>query len=127
MNSEEEALYYRLGGSGEIRQIIDDMYNRVLEDPLLKGFFENVDMTKQRQMQTEFIAAALGGPEKYGGLDLAYAHAGRGITSLHLSAFVGHLLAVLEERGVSDNDIHGVVTRINTYANDITGATSSDG
>ncbi|TWT62507.1 group I truncated hemoglobin [Rubinisphaera italica] len=127
MNSNEETLYYRLGGSKEIRQIIDDMYDLVLADPLLSGFFENVDMPKQRQMQSEFIAAALGGPEKYGGLDLPYAHAGRGITSKHLTAFVGHLLTVLENRGVSDNDIHGVVSRINTYANDITGATSSDG
>lgn len=46
---------------------------------------------------------------------------------MHLTAFVGHLLDVLEERGVDENDIQGVISRINTYANDITGASTSDG
>ncbi|MCA8982736.1 MAG: group 1 truncated hemoglobin [Planctomycetaceae bacterium] len=127
MNSQEQTLYFRLGGAEVLRQVVESMYDRILTDPLLKGFFEGVDMDKQRKMQSEFLAAALGGPEKYGGLDLAYAHSGKGITTVHLTAFVGHLLDVLEERGVDENDIQGVISRINTYANDITGASTSDG
>jgi len=127
MNPQEQTLYYRLGGAEDIRQVVDGLYERVLADPLLKNFFEGVDMLKQRKMQSEFLAAALGGPEKYGGLDLAYAHAGKGITSEHMTAFVGHLLDVLKQRGVDDKDIQDVVSRINTYTNDITGTTTSGG
>lgn len=62
MNSQEQTLYFRLGGAEVLRQVVESMYDRILTDPLLKGFFEGVDMDKQRKMQSEFLAAAAGRP-----------------------------------------------------------------
>jgi len=127
MNAPEQPLYERIGGPDAIQEVVDALYARVLADPLLKPFFENVDIVKLRKMQSEFMLAALGGPEKYSGMDLAHAHAGRGIKAIHFSAFVGHLLTVLEERGCSEADLMDVVHRMNLYSTEITGAVSTDG
>ncbi|WP_166827272.1 group I truncated hemoglobin [Thalassoroseus pseudoceratinae] len=127
MSSADQPLYEQLGGADAIPAIVDAMYARVLTDPVLKSYFQNVDLEKLRRMQTEFMGAALGGPETYSGMELSHAHQGRGITNLHFSAFVGHLLAVLEARGCSEQDTQAVARRINTYASDITGNVSTDG
>lgn len=127
MSSVDETLYDRLGGADVVPAIVDAMYVRVLTDPKLKPFFESVNLEKLRRMQSEFMGAALGGPEVYSGLELSHAHQGMGITNLHFSAFVGHLLNVLEARGCCEQDIQDVARRINTYASDITGNVSTDG
>ncbi len=127
MSSADQSLYEQLGGADAVPAIVDAMYARVLADPVLKAFFQSVNLEKLRRMQTEFMGAALGGPETYSGMELSYAHQGMGITNLHFSAFVGHLLSVLEARGCCEQDVQEVARRINTYASDITGNVSTDG
>lgn len=46
----------------------------MLDDPIVKDFFKNTDMNKQRQRQTEFITMVTGGPNNYEGLDMKKAH-----------------------------------------------------
>ena len=60
-----------------------DFYNRVLSDPELAPFFEASDIDKLRRMQREFFSVALGGPIRYDGQSLSYAHHGRGIRRTH--------------------------------------------
>jgi hemoglobin len=78
-------------------------------------------LEKLRRMQREFIGAALDGPQAYSGLDLSWAHAGRGITTEHFNQFAQHLLTTLEEIGVAPDDMQEVVHRISVHKNDITG------
>jgi hemoglobin len=46
----------------------------MLSDPIVKDFFKNTDMTKQRQRQTQFITMVTGGPHNYEGTDMKTAH-----------------------------------------------------
>jgi hemoglobin len=46
----------------------------MLADPIVKDFFKDTDMTKQRQRQTQFITMATGGPHNYEGLAMKPAH-----------------------------------------------------
>lgn len=46
----------------------------MLDDPVVKDFFKNTDMNKQRKRQAEFITMVTGGPNVYGGLDMVKAH-----------------------------------------------------
>ncbi len=120
-------LFERIGGEQMIVEVVDDFYDRVLADPELKPFFTNTSMDKLRRMQREFFSAALDGPITYTGKPLSQVHHGRGITKHHFTLFVNHLLDTLRDRGINDQDITDIISRISTYANEITGDISSAG
>lgn len=125
--TEGQTLYERVGGEAVLAEHMDAFYARVLADPELAPFFADARMDRLRAMQSEFFAAALDGPVHYSGLDLAVVHAGRGIRPRHFARFVEHLLETLRDRGVDERDVFEIVSRINTYAADITGEVGVDG
>ena len=78
-------------------------YEKVLADPLLSPFFDELDMSAQVQKQLAFLARAFGGPKELRGRDLRTAHAPlleRGLADSHFDAVLLHLRATLEEIGV---------------------------
>jgi len=117
------SLYERIGGEPAVSELMSAFYDRVISDPELRPFFEGVSMDKLRRMQREFFSAALDGPATYSGRPISEVHAGRGIELRHLRRFMDHLLATLRERGLGEDDAYEVVSRIHTYADEITGAT----
>ena len=104
-----------------IADVVDDLYDRVLADTELKPFFANTSMDKLRCMQREFFSAALDGPITYTGKPLSHVHHGMDITKHHFTLFVNHLLDTLRYYGISDQDVSDIISRINTYADEITG------
>jgi hemoglobin len=114
-------LYERLGGEIGVERLILKLYERVLADPALAPFFRGAAMEKLQRMQREFLGAALGGPQVYGGLALSWVHAGRGIATEHFNHFGRHLLTALEDMSVAPEDVREVVHRISALKNDITG------
>lgn len=123
----EETLYDRIGGSKVVSKLVFDFYQRVLADPELGPFFAETPVDKLRTMQAEFFSAALGGPIQYTGRSLSEAHAGRGISAKHLRLYLDYLLETLHDFDLDNDDRYDIVSRINTYADEITGATSVDG
>jgi hemoglobin len=117
----QQTLYERVGGEKAIHEMIHEFYDRVLSDPELKPFFKNTSMDKLRKMQKEFFSAALDGPITYTGKPLGDVHHGRGITIHHFALFVGHLLETLQARGIEEHDVQAIISRINTYADEIIG------
>lgn len=117
----QPSLYERLGGESAIEAIVKALYSRVLADDDLKAFFEQTAMDKQLAMQHDFLCAALGGPMAYAGKPLSHVHQGRGITTRHFAKFVQHFLETLQELGVSREDSDEVISRLNAFANEITG------
>lgn len=120
-------LYDRLGGEAVLESVVYDFYKRVFADPLLAPFFEGIEPERLQRMQREFFAAALDGPVGYSGRPLNEVHAGLGIKARHLARFLEHLLATLSDRDLTEHDRYDIYSRINTYANDITGSTTVDG
>ena len=127
MPNNHPTLFERIGGEQMIAEVVDDFYARVLADPELKPFFRNTSIDKLRSMQREFFGAALDGPITYTGKPLSHVHHGRGITKHHFTLFVNHLLDTLRDRGISDQDVTDIISRISTYADEITGDISSAG
>lgn len=127
MNDNQPTLFERVGGKQAIAELIDEFYGRVVADPELKPFFKNVSMNKIRRMQREFFSAALDGPIVYTGKSLGYVHHGRGITKHHFSLYVGHLINTLQDFAFKEQDVQDIISRINTYADEITGDVASGG
>ncbi len=127
MNDKQQTLFERVGGEQAISDLIHDFYDRVLADLELKPFFKDVSVDKLRRMQREFFSAALDGPISYTGRPLSHVHHGRGITKHHFALYIGHLIDVLQARGIDHQDVQEVIARINTYAEEITGDVGSAG
>lgn len=58
----DNSLYQKLGGKAAIDAAVDAFYVKVLADDRVKGFFADINMTRQRKKQKEFLSAALGDP-----------------------------------------------------------------
>lgn len=119
-------LYERIGGEATVARLMDSFHERVLADPELAPFFAGVSLQKVRSMQALFFCAAFDGPFAYSGRPLATVHYGRGIRPPHLARFVDSPLATLPDLRLDENDVLDIVSRLDTYADEITGDTSVD-
>ena len=127
MSEPKSSLFERIGGERAVSELVDAFYARVLADDELAPFFEHTSMEKLRRMQREFFAAALDGPPLYTGRSMSEVHAEKGIQTQHLARFVDHLMATLRDLPIDADDAYDIVSRINTYADEITGEATVDG
>lgn len=102
----ETSIFDRIGGAPAVSAAAELFYRKVLADPKLSGYFDDVDMEGQVAKQAAFLTMALGGPSNYTGRDLRTAHAPlAGLTDEHVDLVIGHLAATLAELGVAPDDI----------------------
>ena len=127
MSFTDEQLFEQLGGVNGVAELVEQFYQRGLEDDELAHFFANVDMKRLHNMQYEFMVSALGGPVHYSGAELRAVHEGRGITNQHFSKFVGHLADTMESRGISHLVVDAMLGRMATFRDKIVGGPTSGG
>jgi hemoglobin len=120
-------LYDRLGGDAAIADIVGEFYDRVRADTSLAPFFAHASMDRLLHMQREFLAASLGGPTRYSGLELSAAHARMNIRPQHFSRFVAHFLDTLVDRGTDEDVVEAVVDALWLYADTVVGGYGEDG
>jgi hemoglobin len=114
-------LYERLGGREAIASVVEDFYDRMLDDDRVAGFFEDVDMARQRAHQTQFLSSVTGGPVEYDGREMREAHEGMGITDEDYDIVGGHLDASLADAGVADTDREAVMQEVEALRDPIVG------
>ncbi|EMA61961.1 group I truncated hemoglobin [Halorubrum lipolyticum] len=115
----DHTLYERLGGREAIGAVVDEFYDRVLDDDRVAHHFEDVDMTAQRAHQTRFLSAVAGGPAEYDGDTMDEAHDGMGITGTEFGAIATHLDDALAEFDVDDADREAVLAAVEEFRDDI--------
>jgi hemoglobin len=94
------SIYDEIGGRDGVAVAVDTFYDHVMADDVLAPYFAATDMTRQKRHLRTFIAAAVGGPERYEGRDMGAAHAGLAITDDAFDRVVGHLVSTLDGLGV---------------------------
>jgi hemoglobin len=116
----ENSLYQKLGGKAAIDAAVEIFYKKVLTDNRVKGFFDDINMDKQRRKQKEFLSAALGGPLPWTGKDMRKAHQNiPGLNESHFAAIAENLKATLEELKVSKELIDQVLALVGTTHDDV--------
>jgi hemoglobin len=118
------SLYERLGGKAAIEAAVDIFYGKVLADDRIKGFFDGVDLAKQKAKQKAFLAFAFGGPANYSGKNMRDGHAHlvkRGLNDSHVDAVIENLGATLRELKVAEDLIAEVAKIANSVRNDVLG------
>jgi truncated hemoglobin YjbI len=56
-----DTIYEQIGGSAAVDAAVDLFYDKVLADDTINGFFQSVDMKKQRAKQKAFLTMVFGG------------------------------------------------------------------
>lgn len=116
------ALYEELGGDEAITVALDRFYEKVLADPKVSIYFEDVDVDRVKRHQRAFLAMAFGGPNTYQGRTLEAAHRSareRGLDEDGYEVFMGHFHDTLEELGVDAAKIDDVMAIAHTGKNDV--------
>lgn len=115
----EQTLYDRLGGHDGIRAVVDDFYDRLVEDEDLGPFFEGSDMELLRRTQTDFLCEAAGGPETYDAAPVREAHLHVPFTPEHIQRAVELLEESLDAFDVPAEDAQRVVNAVAAYEADL--------
>jgi len=118
------SLFQRLGGAEAVNAAVDIFYQKVLADPLLEGFFSDVDMERQIRKQRAFLTVAFGGAPRYDGRNLRSAHAHlveRGLNDSHFDAVVRHLRSTLEQLGVAEPEVAEVAAIAESVRDEVLG------
>lgn len=97
-------LYERVGGEAALFAAATLLYEKLLGDERVSGFFAGLDMDALIRKQTAFLAWAFGAPERYTFRPLDEAHrrlvVERGLSDVHFDIVAGHLADTLRELGV---------------------------
>lgn len=105
-----QPLFERIGGKDAVNAAVDLFYDKVLADPRIKHFFENVDMPRQISHMKAFLTYAFGGMDSYAGKNMRDAHAHLELSPEHFAAVAENLHGTLEELNVPEDLINEVMT-----------------
>ena len=106
------SLYEQAGGDDAIAAAVDSFYKRLLDDPIVAGWFAGIDLDDLKEHQRAFLAVGLGGPELYDGRSMRTAHSGLGITDDAYTRTLTHLADALTDLGVEASVVAQIVRRI---------------
>ena len=107
------SLVDRLGGRSGLHVAVVDLYERIVDDEQIAGYFDDVDLSSLRTHMVDFLIAALSGAvDGYHGRPLDQAHTGLGITDDAFDRVVAHLHEVLVDASAGADDIDQVIERL---------------
>lgn len=115
-----EAPLRMLGGERGVRVAVAMLYERVMEDPALAGYFSGTDMVRVRRRQADMFLA-LFGVQSYRGRSLRLVHQHLHITHEHVERLLDHVAGVLRDLGVSRSDTAAFVDRLSRFEDEIVG------
>lgn len=124
MTTTATSLFDQIGGAAAVDAAVDVFYRKVLSDDRVSGFFDGVDMDRQRAKQKAFLTMAFGGPNGYTGKDMRDGHAHlvkRGLNDSHVDAIIELIGQTLKELGVAEPLIAQVAAIANSTRNDVLG------
>ena len=105
-NAEEAAAVYRQAGGDEaFRRLVDTFYAKIEQDPVLRPLFP-ADLGPGKEHQFLFLTQFFGGPARYqelrGHPRLRARHLPFAIGAREADAWLGHMLASIDEAGIPE-------------------------
>ena len=118
----EETPYDQLGGEDAVAAVVDEFYERVLDDERLVEHFEDADVDELRAHQTTFLSSVAGGPVEYTGESMREAHAHLDLTEADFRRVAEHLEASLRAFDVPEEAVDEVLGAVAELKEDILAA-----
>jgi hemoglobin len=97
-----KTLYEAIGGEERVRAVLQSLYDKLFEDPIVGFLFEGKDKQHIVSEQLMFTCHFLGGPQVYTGKPLPEAHAKLPLLPGHFDRRHRLLAQVLEEQRVPE-------------------------
>src|SRR5271155_5661561 len=94
--------YEDAGGEAKVRSVLQCLYDRLFDDPIVGFLFEGKDKTRIVEAQVAFTSAFLGGPQRYQGKPLPEVHAALPLLPGHFDRRHLLLSQELERQGLPD-------------------------
>ncbi|NJL56461.1 globin [bacterium] len=105
MPRDEMSLYDAIGGEATFQRLVDVFYTKVEADPDLRAVFPD-DLEPGKRWQFLFLSQYFGGPAQYGEERghprLRMRHAPFTIDEPARAAWLGHMLASIDEVGIQE-------------------------
>lgn len=112
----EEALVKKAGSKGVVMAAVRVFYMRVMNDEMLRPFFEDIDLARLKNKLVSFLAYAFGGgvghqlnfQPRYKGRDLAFMHSHmveKGLTMEHFDSVLRHFCQTLRQLNMPQSAI----------------------
>jgi len=105
----EKTLFEKYGGFSKISKIVLTFYDRMLEDDDVGPFFDDVDLPKLIDHQTQFISALMGGPATFSDDRIERAHRNMNIEHHHFDRLKEIVAETLADFDVAPADIEIVL------------------
>jgi len=120
---EELSLYDRIGGEPALRKVLDVFYRKVIADPEISHFFDNVDITSQIEHQKAFLSMVFGNKEyQYSSVDLRETHkhlVEAGLNDAHFDCLIAHMKSSFIELEVPNHEIDSIMEMVESMRDDV--------
>jgi hemoglobin len=113
MRSQRESIFHRVGGFAAVSGVVSDFYAETLADDLLAPYFAGIDMARQIDHQTKFVASLMGGPASFTDEHLGRVHARLKITPAAFNRMITVFRETLEDHGLDETDIGLIIGEMN--------------
>jgi len=123
--SAPKSLYERLGGVYAIAAVIDDLIDRVMDNPRLNAnpkvdeAHHRVSRAGFKYLVTELVCWATGGPQQYTGRSMRDSHVHLDITEDEWQVFMADVQACLEHFAVPQTEQGEIIALIESTKSDI--------
>jgi hemoglobin len=94
------SLFDQMGGAQVLHTAVERFTDIVIADDRINFTFAETDLTKFKELLYAQLCALAGGPCRYGGRDMASAHAKLDITTAEFNALAEDLYRALDSSGV---------------------------
>ncbi|PJB72576.1 MAG: group 1 truncated hemoglobin [Alphaproteobacteria bacterium CG_4_9_14_3_um_filter_47_13] len=122
MPNQGQTLFERIGGEFTINAVVDEFYDRVLNDDRINYFFDNISMDMQIRKLKVFLKLAFEEQKTYPSFEMRKAHAPlveRGLNDTHIDILLEHMTQTLKIHKVPLDVIEETINKIEKYRDDV--------
>lgn len=112
---QDRSLFERIGGSEAIAAAIDAFYERVLADPRVSHYFDEVDIGPLKRQQQQFFEFGTGGPATYDVTRIEVMHEPYDIDQEAYDVFVGHFEDTLRAFELPDQERRELMDAVHSF------------
>ena len=120
------SLFEKLGGFAQVRLIVSDFYDRLLDSETLRPYFEEIDVRRLIDHQTKFVSALMGGPVSFSNEHLGRAHHHLGISPEEYAEMGEIFRETLEDHDLPDADVERLYAHILSLQEHVIGVAPSE-
>ncbi|MHB2015835.1 MAG: group I truncated hemoglobin [Candidatus Xenobia bacterium] len=108
-------LYQKLGGQSGLTAIVNDFFDRLVNDPSMQDRWTGVDVPTIKLEVVKYLGQKTGGPEVYRGQDMRSIHYRMHITGEEWDTTVQHLKEALVRQNVPDDAAAQLLQMISSW------------